>query len=211
MAIPRLLTRFWRLLIIIAWCFCVLNWLWSFGGYWDFTWHSEGITAHWRGADGRIVDNDQYTIVHGAYSNRGNLVIALSYDGFSDRLDGIGPYTTTKFSRGLNFNCDFELPKLSEYELPAAQDFCDTSAHKGFYWHGFAFGWVKSPYIAQGFAVPWWALTTVASISPIWMCARWWRKRRRFPPGACVQCGYDLRESPNRCPECGTCVARTDR
>jgi hypothetical protein len=52
--------------------------------------------------------------------------------------------------------------------------------------------------------VPWWLLTLLpAAPAMLWLH----RRRRKGQAGTCVHCGYDLRATPSRCPECGTAVA----
>ncbi len=58
-------------------------------------------------------------------------------------------------------------------------------------------------FISIDLRVPYWFLTLLTLILP----AAWLRRRRtarrRARAGCCRACGYDLRATPERCPECG--------
>jgi hypothetical protein len=50
--------------------------------------------------------------------------------------------------------------------------------------------------------VPYWPVMLISLAGPtMWLAGRRKDRRRR---GLCAACGYDLRASPQRCPECGS-------
>lgn len=54
--------------------------------------------------------------------------------------------------------------------------------------------------------LPHWFVVVMLAILPFAWLSGPWRDRRRFPVGHCTRCGYDLRASADRCPECGEAV-----
>jgi hypothetical protein len=86
------------------------------------------------------------------------------------------------------------------------------------YWRRFSFTVVRegSPFPSFFACGPRWAVIAIAGVLPLaWLglnvppalsLPRRLRERRRVRSGRCARCGYDLRGSTDRCPECGTPV-----
>jgi hypothetical protein len=57
---------------------------------------------------------------------------------------------------------------------------------------------------ARSIALPYWAIAVAFCILPGIVLLRFIRHTHRSRVGRCPSCGYDLRATPDRCPECGT-------
>ena len=71
-------------------------------------------------------------------------------------------------------------------------------------------GWQDDPvtfrgaiYRDRGWWVAYRTLATLLAVLPTIWLVRWGRGRRRRSGMECAHCGYDLRATPGRCPECG--------
>jgi hypothetical protein len=59
----------------------------------------------------------------------------------------------------------------------------------------------------KALVVPYWALALVTALPPSARARALVDRRRRQRSALCRRCGYDLRATPGRCPECGDAVA----
>jgi hypothetical protein len=67
----------------------------------------------------------------------------------------------------------------------------------------FGFGWERRRGGLWTVVVPLWIIVILFSVLPVVWIRRERRDRMRRAQGLCAHCGYDLRATPGRCPECG--------
>jgi hypothetical protein len=70
-----------------------------------------------------------------------------------------------------------------------------------------SFMWT-SEFQYRALLLPPWLVVAITGLLPSWWLLRAIRVRGRRLRGLCASCGYDLRASPDRCPECGTPAAQ---
>jgi len=119
-----------------------------------------------------------------------NYVIAIAADRGAF---GFAGFQNT--ANGFSFSTQWEIHR------PPAEEIVNETAH-----HFAGFGW-HSDHIDFMVVFPLWFPTAV------FLLAAWciWRKRPdRWPAGSCSRCGYDLRATPDRCPECGTAGGKAE-
>jgi hypothetical protein len=80
------------------------------------------------------------------------------------------------------------------------------------FWYWLGFEWNSGPWVGflekqWSIGLPHWVPAIILLLPPVVATFRWRKQRRRKQEGLCAVCGYDLRATPDRCPECGTVPA----
>lgn len=103
--------------------------------------------------------------------------------------------------------------RLSRIDFP---DHFDPGPPDECTFHFLGVGWGASTFDGRALLKENWKTNTVRLILPLWLISTivalpmlmraiaFLRARHRKRLGRCVRCGYDLRQTPSRCPECGS-------
>jgi hypothetical protein len=117
-------------------------------------------------------------------------------------------------ARMFGLKYDQDLPAPPSQDLFVRLMLGGNRGDKHTYWEGAGFAWWhyrRLDGVRSIIAVaPFWSLALATAALPLTVITRYLRTRRRNarqkhnPIPRCQSCGYDLRATPTRCPECGT-------
>jgi hypothetical protein len=123
------------------------------------------------------------------------VIVALPAGG-----SGVRPVAPTVYAATLTFEWNNPGRQAGE-TLPEFEDWGRYVEWTG----GVPYG--SNPLVHHVFAIgaPYWLLSALTAVGPVaWVVQSVRRRQRERRKGFCSHCGYDLRATPDRCPECGT-------
>lgn len=190
---------------LVLWLGVACLWTWSYHAHNDLTYirYDRSRSAHW----------------YSVNSLRGGTCLCWRYTSFPPNLEGklleeweAGVQAHPPGFRHISnliADLDKDYPNGGISYLSAK----DLPHPLGFQWEFIA---RPNPRYASGtyrvayLCLPYWSVSVLTAILPLsWLGCQWWRQRRgrrRAKLGLCRVCGYDLRATPDRCPECGSPV-----
>lgn len=136
---------------------------------------------------------NQFNHGHAAISTHGHLTL------LDTRYHPTAPFTVpANVGWRMGFNPSYDpRPSFNDSSLPI----------NNHYFAGFGY-YAAGDHISHrhAFLIPFWFVLLATATPPLLLLRHLRRRRRRYrlAHNLCIKCAYDLRASPQKCPECGT-------
>ena len=193
------LRRSLRFLPALLCAFVWMNFGWSRIGDWHVQYGGYTV-GRW---------GSEFTVRREVLNREGFLIVAPSWwDDDEVRRDAGRDETIRRL--GWSVGASARAPAFLRYRLLILDRILREAESRGRHGPGFYAMWEPSgtsPAPLRVVVVSWWWLAAIGTLPVLPQIAvaigRRFRQRLRCTDGLCLSCGYDLRASPDRCPECG--------